>query len=405
MDALKGFKIVHLNCRSLYAKLTQIELLFANTDVLCLTETWLHEHYSDDIVSMQGKKLYRWDRSNGRPNGVNKARGGGLACYLDDSLSSSSQLLHPLCVTTPDIELLTVKIAQKSHKTRYMLTVYRPPDGDIDSFFHILENVLLLFNLTDQEIWIVGDFNIDYLKRTHKSAKKAIDFARVYGLRQIINEPTHFTGFSKSCIDLMFTNACFVSTSGVLNDVISDHFPIYVCVKKKREVKIHTCIRARTYTRYHKEDFQTLLSNERWNEVYMLDDPNEIWNSILDKINSILEIMCPVKNIRLTTNRPYWLSHHILECISDRNKLYNKAKKSNTPEDLALARQARNNTNRLINSAKEEFIKDSLNTSKSDPKKFWRIINTTIIKNDSKDCRINLKNSDGIDLSLEDSCT
>ena len=250
MEALKGFKIVHLNCRSLYAKLTQLELLFGYTDVLCLTETWLHEAFSDDILTIQGKKLFRWDRINGRDNGVTKSRGSGLACYLDNSISTDSQILTHLCVTTPDIELLTLKISCKGHKIRYVITVYRPPDGDIETFFHTLENVLLQNNFDNKEVWITGDFNIDYLKRTYKNTKKAIEFARVYGLRQLIKDATHLTGFTKSCIDLMFTNACFVSNSGVLDDVISDHFPIFACIKKKREIKTCTWIRARTYTAY-----------------------------------------------------------------------------------------------------------------------------------------------------------
>ena len=72
MDSRKGFKVVHLNWRSLYGKLTQIKLLYANIDVLCLTDTWLHKSFSGSILAIQGKTLYRWDRSNGLINGVVK---------------------------------------------------------------------------------------------------------------------------------------------------------------------------------------------------------------------------------------------------------------------------------------------------------------------------------------------
>ena len=404
MDSLKGFKIVHLNCRSLFPKLTQIDVLFANIDVLCLTETWLHDSFTDDILSLDGKKLFRWDRSNGCHNGVYKSRGGGVACYLKSSLSADSQLLTSLCTSTPDIELLTLKVLSKPRKTRYVITVYRPPDGDIDSFFHILENVILTHDLHNKELWITGDLNIDYLKRNHRSTKKAIDFARIYGLHQIINEATHITGFSKSCIDLMFTNANFICSSGVLNEVISDHFPIFACVKKEREERTYTWVRARTYTAYHKTNFQTLLSEANWKCIFDCQDPNEIWKAVLVKIEEILKTMCPIKNIRVTKSKPFWLSHHILEAISDRNKLYAKAKNSNNIDDLNRARVARNRTNKLINSSKEEFVKDSLETNKSDPKKFWRIINNTIIKKGSNSDHTNLTHADGHILSLEDSC-
>ena len=74
MDGVKGFKLLHLNCRSLYPKLTQLELLYNKVDVLCISETWLHDQFSDDILSIPGKKLFRWDRCNGQSNGVLKTR-------------------------------------------------------------------------------------------------------------------------------------------------------------------------------------------------------------------------------------------------------------------------------------------------------------------------------------------
>ena len=58
------------------------------------------------------------------------------------------------------------------------------------------------------------------------------------------------------------------------------------------------------------------------------------------------------------------------ESINERNKLYRDAKVSGDPTTLTSARGARNRTNKLINSAKEDFIKDSHETNKSDPKKF-----------------------------------
>ena len=218
---------------------------------------------------------------------------------------------------------------------------------------------------------------------------KVIDFARIYGLHQLIRDPTHLTGFGKSCIDLMFTNACSVSSSGVLYDVISDHFPTNACVKKPRKEKSYTWVRARTYTRYHKENFQTLLSSTNWDDVFEIDDPNDIWNLIYNKLSDILQTMCPIKNIRVTKSKPFWLTHHILEAINDRNKSYAEAKKSDNKYDLARARLARNRTNKLINSAKEEF---------------WRIIDNTIIKKDANYSQTNLTHDDGHALNLEDSC-
>ena len=96
----------------------------------------------------------------------------------------------------------------------------------------------------------------------------AIEFARIYGLRQLVQSATHLTAFSASCIDLIFTNAQFVVSTGVLTDVISDHFPIYACVKKKCERRTYTTVLGRSYTKYDKQTFKDLLTTSDWTSVY-----------------------------------------------------------------------------------------------------------------------------------------
>ena len=405
LRVLKGFKIVHLNCRSIYNKITQLSLLTENIDLLCLTETWLHDMYTDVMVTIPGKKCFRWDRSNGHCNGVDKVRGGGLACYVDNSIAPDCTLLRSLCITSPHIELLTIKLTQSQHKTRYILTVYRPPCGNVVQFFQILEDFFELHNLIENEVWLVGDFNINYLKRTDVNTKKAIDFAREYGLHQLINSTTHQTGFSASCIDLIFTNAMFIHSSGVLDDVLSDHFPVFACVKKPREVHKCTRIKGRSYIRYDKTSFCSLLQNDDWTEFYNVRDPNILWDILIHKINTHLSVMCPIKFIRVTINKPFWLSHHILESINDRNHLYKKAKNTKTHDDLMKAKLARNRTNKLINSSKEDFIKTSLENNASDPKKFWRIINNSLLKNGNSSESVSLTDEEGVSLSDKASCT
>ena len=402
---LKGFKLVHLNCRSVYNKLNQIGILFDGVDIVCLSETWLHELRSDAMLNIPGKKIYRWNRSNGRMLGVTKSRGGGLACYINSELSSDCHLMNSACTTTPDIELQVIKVSRPAHKLRYVINLYRPPYGNIESFFSILENIFLTHNFSDNEVWVLGDFNIDYLKRSDKGTKMAIEFARIYGLRQLVQSATHLTAFSASCIDLIFTNAQFVVSTGVLTDVISDHFPIYACVKKKRERRTYTTVLGRSYTKYDKQTFKDLLTTSDWTSVYNETDPNIIWDLILDQITSHLSVMCPVKPIKITTNKPFWLSHHIFESINDRNRLFKLAKANQEPASLLLARQACNRTNKLINAAKEDYIKESLDRNRSDPKKFWRIINNNLIKTSNNTDPISLYDGLGNQLSHVDSCT
>ena len=192
---------------------------------------------------------------------------------------------------------------------------------------------------------------------------------------------------------------------GVLKDVLSDHYPIFLCVKKAREYKSWKRILGRSYKAYNKDAFQALLSNDDWTDFYSETNPNALWECIKTKINYHLNVMCPIKYIMVSNKKPFWLSHHIIESINDRNKLYREWKKNPNIENLHKARTARNRTNKLINTSKQDFIKESLDLNKSDPKKFWRIINESLIKNQTSHDQFNLITDDDVSLSYEDSCT
>lgn len=74
-----NINICHVNIQSLCAcqmsKFNEFKLCFhgSNIDIICLTETWLSEDISNELVAVDGYKLYRNDRKY--------SRGGGIAIY------------------------------------------------------------------------------------------------------------------------------------------------------------------------------------------------------------------------------------------------------------------------------------------------------------------------------------
>ena len=49
----KGFKVVHLNIRSLSKHLDEVYLNLAGFDIIALTETWLHVNIPDSMVNLK----------------------------------------------------------------------------------------------------------------------------------------------------------------------------------------------------------------------------------------------------------------------------------------------------------------------------------------------------------------
>ena len=76
----KGLKIAHLNISSLRNKIQSVSNLLAEgIHVLALSETHLDDTISDNLLAIQGYKIFRNDRD---------ANGGGTAIYVQDHLAT-----------------------------------------------------------------------------------------------------------------------------------------------------------------------------------------------------------------------------------------------------------------------------------------------------------------------------
>ena len=74
LNTLRGLKIGHMNCRSMFFKQIDIQPLLGDLNICCLGESWLHELYTDGMVLWEGKQFYRQDR-------ISDTVGGGLITY------------------------------------------------------------------------------------------------------------------------------------------------------------------------------------------------------------------------------------------------------------------------------------------------------------------------------------
>ena len=65
LEESKGFKLLHVNVRSLTKKNDQLRAMFLNTslDVITLSETWLNNFVSSANVALEGYSAFRQDRN------------------------------------------------------------------------------------------------------------------------------------------------------------------------------------------------------------------------------------------------------------------------------------------------------------------------------------------------------
>lgn len=134
------------------------------------------------------------------------------------------------------LELLHVVLRQRHQKDVHIIGVYRPPTGNVEIALDRIRDNLSRIRPHD-EIILTGDFNINMLNMTSSSAKALQLLATTNGLIQLIDSPTRVTRKSATLIDLMFSNVKYVSKSGIIDCVMSDHHPVFMIKKKAHKEK------------------------------------------------------------------------------------------------------------------------------------------------------------------------
>ena len=160
LPKVRGFKVDHLNTRSVRSKMDDVRLLLTlnQFDVFPISESWLDSSVNDSEVSIPGYDVIRHDR------GHNK-RGGGTMFYIRNNVPYK----HRTDIATEIIESCWVEICKPKAKPLCIGCIYRAPDVLLDRGIEELEKILLDIP-TNYEILLAGDFNVDYLtsNKTHQ---------------------------------------------------------------------------------------------------------------------------------------------------------------------------------------------------------------------------------------------
>ena len=380
---LKGMKIVHVNIRSLYKKLPELSSLYANFDFIMCSETWLDRRFTDAMINIEGFTAYRCDRCEADPflliNREIPRRGGGVIIYAKNKWTKYLRVYDQGTRVTKDFEIISVLLNKPGMKHMLLSCVYKPPTGDIDNFIIFLKILINLRPMIKREKWIIGDFNIDYLRRNANIMTSVKTFLKESGLRQLIEHCTRLTPHGATCIDWIITDCDYVESSGVLNDLLSDHFLIYVNRKKIREKVVRDWKSIRQYKKFNNDIFCDLLMEIDWNVYDNENDVNRMWDMLLYKINEILSVMCPWKRVYLCSKKSPWITPTIINYINERTKIAKIFRKTGSPHMYELSKFLRNKVTTLIRNAKSKYIQENLFMNKNNPKKFWRILRTVFI--------------------------
>ena len=186
-----------------------------------ITEAHLDRSISNDLLHIDGMKLFRRDRT--------KCKGGGYILFCAEYLQTSIRK----DLASKDLEAIWVQI--KFPTTSALLSVIYRSEQESPNFFEDMHGVLEKAWIKSDTIILLGDFNCDLFGLENKvgnaiqpKPRRLLNLFQSFGMKNIINTPTMITLESRTIIDLIVTTKPrLIKRKGVLPLGISDHCLIY----------------------------------------------------------------------------------------------------------------------------------------------------------------------------------
>ena len=193
-----ALRCLYFNARSIVRKLSNLQVLATNVDLLAITETWLKPSIKDcELLPCTNFTIFRKDRLS-RP-------GGEVMLAIRDNIT---------CFRRPDLEgagaeMLFCEIRPDSKRKLLVGVFYRPPDSSMDYLRELKTSLRLAVDAKFDQLVLCGDFNlpnIDWTTGTATTNDAIYDYftklVRGNFLWQLVDFPTR----NMNILDLVVTN-------------------------------------------------------------------------------------------------------------------------------------------------------------------------------------------------------
>ena len=257
---------------------------------------------------------------------------GGVACYIRNDLSFDILSVFPF-----EIEKIFFDVLLPKSKPVIVGNIYHHQSQNY--FVELLNSNMNKINSVDNEIYILGDFNINLFlndsyvleknnilnsKSIPNDVKSYHEFCTFFGLKQLIKVPTRTTTSSSTIIDhILASYPERVTQCGVIDISFSDHQLIY-CTKKISRIKrgSNKQIQFRSYKNYTVDLFQQGLSKLNFPNYQTYNEINETYNDFIQKIMSVIDKVAPIKEKLVKQISQEWFDGEIADEIKNHDKLF-----------------------------------------------------------------------------------
>ena len=337
-------------------------------DLCAITETWLCP--SDDAIrneSCPGGYVLADHSRTGR-------RGGGTALVYRNSLTVKK--IDAGEKTSFEFSEWTVQSA--SHNLR-IIVIYRPPYSNehrvaMSTFFAEFADYVETILSSNEQLLILGDFNIHIDVAGDSDANKLSDFFESVGLQQHVEQYTHVQGHT---LDLVISRRSdnIIEDSPCVDRFLSDHGTVLFSLKSTKPSLLEKTISYRKLKSIDMNSFQSDLA-----ATDLCRNPPEALEDLAKCYNGTLKVVLD-KHAPLITRsikerpRVPWLNEEIKMAKRERRKAEKRWRRTKLDSDLAAFKVKRNATTALMNKARWEFYTNFIEEHSKDQKKLFAASN------------------------------
>ena len=280
-----------LNINSLLAYIDEFRIFMseADIDIISINETKLDSLINDYEVYIPGYEIVRKDRkTNGR-------HGGGVYIYVRCNLNYK---IYCEDLSFDELEYLTVKITKPRTKPLLISTWYKPPDSPMYHFDYF-ENIVEKVNMTNHDYFLLGDINVNLMPGvTSVNATKLNDIFEIFGL--------------------------------------SDHVLVYMTHKVHYKQTGSRLIEIRNMKILIMKIFLRDLERQRWSDVNLSNDPNEMWAKWKNMLINCIDKHAPLRTKKVGKKKSPWITSQLKQSMHKRDSLKKKDKQTSwRPINLA----------------------------------------------------------------------
>ena len=209
-----------------------------------------------------------------------KFKNGGVCVFIHDDFEFFS-ISHDKCCREKDTEICAIKLNITPIQL-IIIAIYRSPSGTFNNFLMNLDSVLNTLYSNKTVFMICGDININYLENCKKMQQLDV-LLQTYNLIGTVTYPICKTNASTTAIDNIFITRTKNYIIYPHINGLSDHEAQIIMTENNVLTKQWNNITAkRDINDQSILEFQLLLSNENWEEIFMDDGANISFNKFLN---------------------------------------------------------------------------------------------------------------------------